>query len=720
MSITVQDALAGGFIICRKPHHPNPWHVEQYLQVRSLNVKTRILDFTAETEFEQTFYNPNYHRLEGEFLFPVPKGIQIEQFTMWINGKETEAELLDARKAREIYEEIVRSMKDPALLEFADHDLLKMRIFPIEPNSEQKVRIIYRESLAKDEQTLEYVFPFQFDEQKVGPLGDFTMDITLKSSNEIKNIYSPSHELDISRRGRAEARLSLEERNFDASSDLRLYFTQSTDKVGISQLFHKPINDDGYFMVQLSPGFVDDQSQIASKDITFVVDASGSMNGEKMEQAKRAVKFCLTNLDPRDHFNVIRFSTEAHSLFDVRKPALHGNLDKALKFVDGWKAIGGTNIEDALKLALETEGKNDNHMIVFLTDGKPTIGTTDHQQLLDQIKKGNTSQSRIFTFGIGTEINTHLLDRITEQTRAYRTYVLPDEDLELKLSSFYTKVSSPVLSDLKINWGRNVYDVYPKELPDLFKGSSLTIFGRYKSTGTEEIELGGKLGQTSKRFTYNLDFDKENENTFVSSLWATRKVAYLIDQVRLNGESKELKDEIKDLALEHGIITPYTSYLIIEDERDLVRRPVPPRPPIIPMPEPIFFEESRNINEIISIDAGEGSIRNSRGTAQMKSADNAAANKSAIREQKIAFEKDGILHMELTNKRVQGRNFYQNGSQWNDAFIDKAKWTKEKKIDFASKEYFELIENNADIGEILALGRNVQFVYENVLYNIVN
>jgi len=213
-------------------------------------------------------------------------------------------------------------------------------------------------------------------------------------------------------------------------------------------------------------------------------------------------------------------------------------------------------------------------VIIFLTDGQPTVGETNEDRLVESIATRSTAV-RIFSFGIGTDVNTHLLDRIAEKTNAFSQYVLPEEDIELKLSSFYTKIKEPVLSNVELAFTGEVKvnQLYPHDLPDLFKGETLTVFGRYSGGGAGAVKVTGTLNGERREFVSDVKFVKEDVSRgFIPRLWATRRVGWLLDEIRLRGESMELKDEIVRLAREHGIVTPYTSYLILEDER---RRNVP-------------------------------------------------------------------------------------------------------------------------------------------------
>jgi Ca-activated chloride channel family protein len=560
------NIFADGFIVIPRPHPlPNPFPLE----VLYHNVDVKIDGQTAVTKIDQSFYNPSQYQLEGFYIFPIPKDAIINNFSMIINGKETKAELLDSEKARKIYEDIVRQMRDPALLEYSEQNIFKLRIFPIEPRSEKKISISYAQVLESDNNLFEYVYPLNTEKFSAKPLKEVSIKIDLKSQEQIKNIYCPTHEVDIVNKTDNHSIISYEDENVKPDIDFKLYFSKNSSSVGLSLLSYQTGKNDGYFLLSASPSTEMDKSNIENKDITFILDVSGSMSGEKLDQAKKALLYCVNNLNPGDHFNVVRFSTEAYSLFSSLEKADKQNLKEAKKFIEELKAIGGTNIEEAFSLAFKNYTESNRpHFVVFLTDGKPTIGEMDDEKLVKRILNTNKDNSRIFTFGIGDEINTHLLDKLTDETKAWRTYVNDEEDIEIKVSNFYDKIQSPVLSDLKLDFDNvEVYQTYPKELPDLFKGSNLLVFGRYKGNGNAKVTLSGKLNGLQKKFSVEDNFaSSDDEYNFIPPLWASRRIGYLLDLIRLNGDDKELVDEVTMLAREHGIITPYTSYLIMEDE----------------------------------------------------------------------------------------------------------------------------------------------------------
>jgi len=465
------------------PEGPPHRYIFAPLEVASVKVQTRINDQVAVTSIEQEFYNPNAARLEGTFIFPVPKGAHIDRFTMEIDGKQVDAELLTADKARRIYEDIVRKMRDPALLEYAGRDVFKVRIFPIEPNSRKRISLSYTQLLKSDNGLVGYSLPLSTEKFSCKPTRNLSVKVDVQTKRSLKSIYSPTHTVEIKRDGSNRATAGFEATDVKGETDFALYFAAEKDEVGVNLLTYRVSGEDGYFLLLASPGLETKDRQVIPKDIVFVLDTSGSMAGKKLEQAKKALQFCVENLNDNDRFELIRFSTEVEPLFDKLVEANKQNRDRAETFVDHLRPMGATAIDDALKKALGLQtgrerSSEDNQSagrpfaIIFLTDGRPTIGTTDEERIVANVEKENDGRTRIFCFGIGTDVNTHLLDRITEKTRGFSQYVLPEEDIEVKVSGFFSKIKEPVLAnpELKFSDDVRVSKLYPSPLPDLFKG----------------------------------------------------------------------------------------------------------------------------------------------------------------------------------------------------------------------------------------------------------
>ncbi len=547
------------------------------LEVNYHRVECKIDEQVAVTSVDQEFYNPNNARLEGDYIFPIPLNAQIDKFSMDIDGKTMDAELLPADKARGIYEEIVRKSKDPALLEYAGRAMFRVHIFPIEPNSRKRIQLKYTELLKQDNGLLDYHYTLNTEKYSSKPLHNLSMKVTINGSTPITTLYSPTHDVDTSKHGENEAVVGFEAKDVRPDTDFHLYIGHKAAAVGINLVTYRPDKDkEGYFALLASPGITKDVPALP-KDVVFVMDTSGSMSGAKIEQARKALKYCVDTLNPADHFDVVRFSTEAEPLFNGLKDASADNRKKAGDFAGDLRAAGGTAIDDALTTALQevNSGKAGSvKMVVFMTDGQPTIGEQDPDRILAHAKP-SASGVRVFSFGVGTDVNTKLLDVMAAQSRGFSQYVLPNENLELSMSNFWGKVQDPVLAGLKLDTGDvSLSKVYPRELPDLFKGDQLVVFGTYTRSGKGAVTITGTANGKEQKFAQDVEFADSTDSSkdWIAKLWATRRVGYLLDEIRLHGESKEVKDEVVELARRWGVVTPYTAMLIIEDEQ---RRNVP-------------------------------------------------------------------------------------------------------------------------------------------------
>jgi Ca-activated chloride channel homolog len=730
------------------PPHPTPVpRPFAPLDITSVKVSTRINDQVAVTTVDQEFQNPNDSRLEGTFVFPVPKGAHLDRFNMEIDGRRVDAELLPAEKARHIYEDIVRKLRDPALLEYAGRDVFKVRIFPIEPHSKKRIRISYTELLKADQGLVSYTVPLSAEKYSAHPVESVSVKVELETKRPLKTIYSPSHEVDVHREGKTRAVAGYEASHTSPGEDFTLYFAPEKDEIGIHLLAQKQSDEDGYFVLLASPGMDVKEDQVVARDIAFVLDTSGSMAGKKLEQAKKALLFCIENLNPEDRFEIMRFSTEVEPLFEKLVPASEKNRNHAKDFVHDLKPAGGTAIDDALRqaLALQTGGvssesgdKSDRpFVIIFLTDGQPTIGATDPEEILRHLTKQNSRHSRVFCFGIGTDVNTHLLDRITEETRAFSQYVLPEEDLELKVSSFYSKIKEPVLANptLKFTGDVKVKKLYPAPLPDLFKGEQLVLAGRYSGHGPAAVVLEGKVNGKTRKFTYEVKFPEEaSDNEFIPRLWATRRVGYLLDEIRLHGESGELREEATQLARQYGIVTPYTAYLIMEDES---HRNVP-----LAMRSMQLFDGDAAARREAAASWGDykdkadglSALGGARMNYALKNAQAAAPATAAGRLESsygmlgttapagsaatLAEEpKSRVLNYSQQAQFAGGKTFFQNNNQWQDSELQRNQNARRVRVQFGSPDYFALTKNSKAL-PWLSLGKNVQFVLNNTIYEV--
>jgi Ca-activated chloride channel family protein len=535
-------------------------------------VTIAIDEQVAVTKVEQTFRNHTDRRLEATYVFPVPKGAGVTEFVMWVDGKKVKGELVPADKAREIYTSIVRRTQDPGLLEYMGNNLLRMKVFPIPPKSDQKVAFSYTSENPKEAGLIEYVYPLKTDGKATATLKTFSIKATIKSEHGVQNVYSPTHALTVKRNTDKEFVIDFERDQGLLDKDFQLFYATGGKDVGLTAMTHRPVaSEHGYFMLLVTPKVEMSKKYEVPRDIVMVLDTSGSMRGVKMEQAKKALKYCLNNLGSKDRFALMNFATTVNKYKDGLLENTSDQLEQARKWVDSLEATGGTAINDALAQAIDMRTKDEGRTftIVFFTDGEPTIGETNPSKILKNVFGKNTANTRIFTFGVGDDVNATFLDQLAEGTRAVATYVRPAEDIEAKVSSLHAKISHPVLTNLKLTAtnGISFSEMYPAQLPDLFHGQQLTVLGRFTGKGSSAIRLTGMVGMETKEFAYDFKFaDKTNDDkAFVEQIWARRKVGYLLDQIRANGAKKELVDEVVALAKKYGITTPYTSYLIVPD-----------------------------------------------------------------------------------------------------------------------------------------------------------
>jgi Ca-activated chloride channel homolog len=535
-------------------------------------VTIAIEDQVALTRVEQTFRNHTDRQLEATYVFPVPKGASVNKFTMWVDGKETKGELLPADKARDIYTSIVRQTKDPGLLEYIGNDMLRLRVFPVPPKGDQKVAVRFSAVIPKEGKLVEYIYPLKTDGKAVQTLEKFSLEATIKSQHGVINVYSPSHPLALRRVSEKEVVVSFDRDQASLDRDFQMFYSTGKDDIGLTALTHRPISTEkGYFTMLISPSMSLGEKGRIPQDMVFVMDTSGSMRGKKMDQARNALKYCLGQLGVKDRFAVFSFATTVNPYEEKLLDASSEQVVRARKWVDELEATGGTAINAALEAALLLRSKDGDRpfTIVFFTDGQPTFGETDPDKIFKNIVAKNSANTRIFTFGVGDDVNTALLDRLAESTRALSTYVRPEEDIAQKVAGLYSKMANPVLTNLKVQTTADVRfsEVYPPELPDLFHGSQLVVMGRFSGKGPSAIKLTGKIGKETKEFVYEMTFPDKTDDAkeFVEQLWARRKVGCLLDQIRVSGEKAELKDEVVALAKKYGITTPYTSYLIVPD-----------------------------------------------------------------------------------------------------------------------------------------------------------
>jgi Ca-activated chloride channel family protein len=445
----------------------------------------------------------------------------------------------------------------------------------------------YSQVCRKTDGITEWLFPLSTAKYTSHPVDSVSINVTIRSQQAVKNIYSPTHSVELKRPTDMAASVAYSITNQVPSSDFRLMFDVGNERVGASLLSYRPeANDEGYFMLLVSPDIQRTADKPLPKTVVFVVDRSGSMSGQKIEQAKGALKFVLNNLREGDLFNVIAYDSNVESFRPELQRYNEQTRSEALGFVESVYAGGSTNIDGALQTALAQlqDGSRPNY-IVFLTDGLPTAGERREPKIVDQARSANKARARVFSFGVGYDVNSRLLDKLSRECFGQSTYVLPEEDIEAQVAKLYNRIGAPALVDLKVAFdlenapveqGAPINRLYPKSTTDLFAGDQLVLVGRYKKAGDAKITLTGKVDGTEQTFHFPgklIEKSNDDSQAFIEKLWAVRRVGEIIDEIDLHGQNAELVSELTALATKHGILTPYTSFLADEtaNVRDLAK-----------------------------------------------------------------------------------------------------------------------------------------------------
>ena len=558
---------------------------EKAVEITKVDVLIDIVEVTATTSIEIHLANRTPHRQEAELILPVPDGAVVRGFAYDGPSGQITAQVLPREEAKRIYESLVSRIRDPALVEFVGYNLIQSSVFPVEANGKQTVRITYEHLLDVDGPRVDYVLPRTESLQYAVP---WTVTARIKAARPVSTVYSASHKLEMERVGEREVTVKITDEATKEPGPFRLSYLLQEDGVTASMFAYpdKKVGG-GYFLLLAGlPADMTGESTAATlkREVTLVIDRSGSMRNEKLEQVKEAALQTIAGLREGEAFNIILYSNSVQ--WFSPKPVIKSDATEraAQRYIEGITATGGTNIYDALQAVLSqqpTEGMLP--IVLFLTDGLPTVGQTAEAVIRDLVAKSNPHKRRVFTFGVGFDVNAPLLERIAAESRGRVEFVLPKEDVEVKVGRVFKQLSGPVLADPELRVtdrdgdaaiGRT-RDILPEKLPDLFEGDRLILLGQYVGEEPVTFKITGNFFGKQRTFQFAFDFDKTSaKNGFVPRLWASRKIAELIDAVRQIGadpaasvndpKTKELIDEIVRLSTEFGILTEYTAFLARE------------------------------------------------------------------------------------------------------------------------------------------------------------
>ncbi len=677
----------------------------QNVEITGVKVGVVILEQAAVTTMDIDLRNPTSTRQQAELLVPVPEGAAVRGFSFSGAGKEPSAELLPKTEAAETYKAIVARIKDPALLEFAGCNLIRSSVFPIDARGTQKIRLTYEHLLPADGERIDYTLPRT---ESIDYQVPWEVSVKIKSKKPVSTVYSPSHKIEFRRSGDKTVSVKVAQEAMAEPGPFQLFYLQESGEGVTASLFAYPDPKigGGYFLLlaglpALATTLDADGAPPVKREVTVVIDRSGSMSGEKLQQAKAAAIQVVDGLYQGEAFNIIDYS-DSISLFAPHAVVKDkNNVEEARHYIRRLASAGGTNIHDTLIEALRPKPIADMLPIVlFLTDGLPTVGVRDEVAIRTAVAKANVHQRRIFTFGVGYDVNAPLLGHLAENSRAVSTFVLPNEDVEAKVSQVYRRLFGPMLAQPELAavdskgrvTTRRVKDLLPAKLPDLFEGDKLVLLGKYHGEGPLRFRLKGHFRGKPKSFKFDFNLDRATtRNSFAPRLWASRKIAMLIDEIRQAGAAgagpsvlsstpttdpkmKELVDEIVRLSVEFGILTEYTAFLAKEGS-DLTAR------------DAVLREANQNF------------VTRAQRTRSGIGAVNQLMNDNFQRVQVQAnrlnrFYDQNMNRVQITRvQQINDRAFFQQGSRWVDgsAINSDAGIQPDRTVTIGSPQFMDLL-----------------------------
>jgi len=666
---------------------------------QSSDVRVQLVDRVLRYEITETFVNRGSRVGEADFMFPLPKGAALQDLKLEINGEMVAGETMNANQARQIYEEIVRRQRDPALLEWMGYGLLRARIFPIAPGEQKRVVVRFQTVAQREGDALrvDYFRGVRTSQRETNqqPEGRMSFVLTYPNDPMYGRAYSPTHSFYdeafasdiVGDRSFASYRGSTRRVEIrDARGEVTLLIpVRRSIAAAISLLANAPGNDDGFALITLSPPAV--QPRAVPRDLTFVIDVSGSMSGEKMEQARAAGKQILRSLSSMDRFRLIDFSSDVRNFRDNFSTATRENIRAAERYLDDLDAQGSTNISGALDEALSSPVQSGRlPIILFLTDGQPTVGERDAGAIASNVAK-QRGVRRLFTFGVGADLNVSLIEQLALEGRGTASFVRPDESVERAVGIVASRLTSPLVTDVRIRAdGVRLRKMHPSGPVDIFAGEDLVILSRYDGSGNAVVRFEGQTTDGPVSWSTRVYFpERSRENPFVARLWATQRIGYLSAEKRKHGGSQEINDEIRELGERFGIPTEFSSYLVVEP--GMARRRV----------------MGAGGNQLSSVVVTGAATAPAPAAVQFEAAKSAAAQRSATN---VSAADAAVNIREDANVRRAGNvTFILRDSVWTDVRYKKSGTVLQVKP--FSDAYFRLIDMVPELREPFSIGERV-------------
>ena len=566
-------------------------------------VSMRISGMIARVRVKQRFHNPGQEWREGIYVFPLPDKAAVDRLRLHVGGRVIEGQIKERGAARKTYDKAKAEGRKAGLVEQERPNIFTTSVANIGPDEEVVVEITYQQTARYDAGSFHLRFPMVVgpryipgeqqvagfggvgwavntdavrDAQRITPpvrlpseglANPVSFDIRLDAGMPLSRVDSPYHAISLRQAGEGSFDINLDRDSVPADRDFELVWTPDTGAAPRAALFAEAVRDEHYVMVMVMPATGQAATAPPPREVIFVIDTSGSMHGPSIEQAKAALKLALARLRPEDRFNVIQFNSGTSMLFNAPAPGDADHLRRARDYVDGLRANGGTEILSALAAALD--GRDHPgwlRQVVFLTDG--SVG--NEAQVFRHITE-ELGDARLFTIGIGSAPNGHLMTRAAKFGRGTYTYIGDVNEVETRMSTLFQKLERAALTDLEVSWpdGAEI-EMWPARLPDLYQGEPVVFTARLPedaAAGLGEIVISGRVGARPWRAKLPLDLGADRtrrSNPGVGALWARGKIAALMESILDGADREAVRASVIEVALAHRLVSRYTSLVAVD------------------------------------------------------------------------------------------------------------------------------------------------------------
>ena len=586
-----EDTPGSGAMLAKLPEEEQ----QIPLPLKHTDVKGQISGYIATVDVTQQFHNPYDEKIEAVYVFPLPQNAAINEFIMTIGERRIRGIIRERKEAEEIYRQAKSQGHVASLLTQERPNIFTQKVANIEPGKEIDVNIKYFNTLAYMDGWYEFVFPMVVGPRfnppgctdgvgaiargKTGISGqktevqylkpversghDISLAVDIDAGVAIEEVACTSHV--IAKTFTAPEKLAVKLSSLDSipNKDFVLRYKVAGKTVKSALVTHHDKRG-GFFTLMLYPPDNLSYLKRAPMEMIFVLDCSGSMSGRPIAKAKQAITRALKKLQPNDTFQIIRFSNNASQLGPNPVPATPENIRKGLEYVELLHGSGGTMMIEGIKAALDFAHDPQRFRLVsFMTDGY--IG--NEAEILAAIHQ-SLGASRIFSFGVGTSVNRYLLDRMAKLGKGAVAYIGLDDSAGEIVDKFYDRISHPALTDVEIDWGNmQVTDMYPGRIPDLFVGRPVILTGRFKGSGSTTIHVKGNVGDMTQDIAIAADLgNSAATHSGIACVWARKKIETLGTLVTYD-TNPDLTGEIKQVALEYGLMSAYTAFIAVDSSR---------------------------------------------------------------------------------------------------------------------------------------------------------